>query len=450
MQTLLRKQAIKLYDLSMGRAFYKRLEELNRTQWLSRDEILAIQQKKLHALLTYAYQYVPYYRRVFDEVEFKPDDILTDLNAFHIIPTISKSIINQNFADLTTTDPTRQKDMSPNHTSGSTGQRLNFLQDNCYRDYVTADVHRHIGWTGWRFGESHAYLWGSSDESISQKALRTRLMDWVLNRFVTNAYALSEASLAAFVEEIQQKRPKVIFGYVSALTQFAEYVQCNNLRDIKFLGIISSAEVLRAEQRQLIETTFGCRVLDRYGTREVGGIGCECPEQPGLLHISAENAWVEVLDEAGQPAPVGEEGKVVITNFNNYAMPFIRYHTEDLGRLSDTVCCCGRGLPMMRVVSGRANDMLKTTDGRTIHASALSQMFYSVEGIKQFQIIQKDYEYIVVSLVEEDKLGAEALSFIENRVKELIGSNTRVEINLLESIPLKLSGKHRYIISELQ
>lgn len=448
MSSFARKQAIKLYDTLTGRSFLNRLEELNRTQWLSRDELLARQRDKLHRLLEYAYQHVPYYQRVFREISFTPADFLTDPASFQKIPTISKAVISENFDSMVTKDPARQKDLILNHTGGSTGRRLTFMQDSNFRDYVTADVHRHIGWTGWKFGEPHAYLWGADYEVATQKALRTRAMDWALNRFVCNAYTLSEASMAAFVEQIRQKRPKVLFGYASALTRFAQFVKDNGFDDIKFMGMLSSAEVLHKRQREIIEPVLGSRVLDRYGTRELGGIGCECSEHTGL-HISIEDVYVEVLRNE-QPVSPGEEGDIVVTNLNNYAMPFIRYHIEDLGRLSQTSCPCGRGLPMMEVVSGRASDLLKTKDGRVIHAAFFTHTFFDMSEIKQFQITQKNYDHIVVALVEQEKLGAERLNFIEHHIKNMVGPDARVEIQLMDTIPPKASGKHRFIVSEVQ
>lgn len=118
MISLARRQAINLYEIATGRRFLSRLAELNRTQWLSREKLLALQRDKLHRLLKYAYTFVPYYRRLFDKVGFQPSDILIDLDPFLKIPTISKAVINDHFDDLITTNPGRQKLLSQNFTGG--------------------------------------------------------------------------------------------------------------------------------------------------------------------------------------------------------------------------------------------------------------------------------------------------------------------------------------------
>jgi len=448
MSLSLRRQAINLYELVTGRHVMARLAELNRTQWLSREELLALQRDRLHRLLKYAYTFIPYYRHSFEQVGFQPGDILTDPASFQKVPTISKAVINDNFDDLVTTDPSRQKGLSRNSTGGSTGHPLIFMQDNNYRDYVTADYHRHMQWTGWKFGECHAYVWGADYEVATQQALRTRWMDWALNRFLTNAFTLSEESMTAFAREVRRKRPKLLFGYASALERFAEFAQEHHLEDIRFSGIVSSAEILYPDQREIIERTFDCGVLDRYATRELGGIACECPEHMGL-HISVEDVYVEILRD-GVPVPIGEEGDIVVTNLTNHGTPFVRYHVGDVGQLSDAVCRCGRGLPMMQVVYGRATDMFKTKDGQAVHGEFFTHLFYGISEVKQFQVVQKSYDHMVVSIVEKAPLPPERLVFLERAIKDVMRSDVKVEFQFLESIPLKASGKYRFTISEVE
>jgi len=446
--SFLRRQAIRLYERFSGRHVMARLAELDRNQWLSREELLACQQDKLYRVLKYAYIYVPYYQRTFDQVGFQPDDILTDPAAFQKIPTISKAVVNDNFDDLVTTDPSRQSELAQNSTGGSTGHPLVFIQDHNFRDYVMAGVHWHIGYTGWKFGECHAYLWGADYEAITQRTVRARLMDWSLNRFVCNAMTLSEESMMDFVRKIRRRHPRVLEGYSSALERFAKFVQAHDLDDVKFSGIISTAEVLYPRQRELLERTFGCDVLDRYATRELGGIACECLEHKGL-HIGVGEVYVEVLRD-GVPVPVGEEGDIVVTNLNNYGMPFIRYHTEDVGQLSDTVCPCGRGLPMMEVVHGRSSDMLMTKDGRMIHPAFWTHTFFDMPEVEQFQITQKSYGHIAVSLVEREKLRPDQLASLERHIKHTMGSDVNVEFEFLDVIPPRPSGKYRFVICEIE
>jgi len=448
MKLSLRQKAIDLYELFSSHRFTTCLAELNRTQWLSREELLTLQQAKLHRLLKYAYTFVPYYQHLFDQVDFQPDDLLTDPASFQKVPTLSKVAINHNFDDLITNDSIQRKRLFQKSTGGSTGRPLIFMQDYNFNDYRLADIRRHIQWTGWQFGECNAWIWGTDYELATQQELRTRLSNWVFNRLETNAFALSEESMTAFACKIQQKRPKVLIGYASALERFAEFVQEHHLDDIKFQGVISSAEVLSPKQREIIELIFGGEVLNRYGSREFGAIACECPEHMGL-HMSVENVYIEVLRD-GSPVPTGEEGDIVVTSLNNYGMPFIRYQQEDVGQLSNVMCRCGRGLPMMQVVIGRSSDMFKAKDGRVVHGEFFTHLFYGIIEVKEFQVIQKSYDLIIVSIVKRAPLPQDRLTFIERAIKDIMRSEVKVEFRFLESIPLGPSGKYRFTISEVE
>ncbi|MCP4538168.1 MAG: phenylacetate--CoA ligase family protein [Chloroflexi bacterium] len=450
MNAFIRRQVMKTYQLATGRRVLDCLNELNHTQWLKRDELLSLQRDKLYKLLTYAYHHVPYYRRTFDQVGFQPDDVLADLGSLSKLPLLTKSIIRENFDDMLTTESERRARMSRLTTGGSTGHPLIFMQDVKFRDYVTADTHRHIGWAGWQFGQLHAYIWGANFELSTSQSLRTRLIDWVLNRFLTNAYVLSEESLGAFAARVRRQQPRILYGYASSLYCFAQFVQEKSLDDITFDGIFSSAEVLYPGQRQLIEQTFRCKMFDRYGTRDLGGVACECDAHAGL-HASIENNYIEILQDLDSNEPVrpDETGHIIATNLNNYGMPFIRYSIEDMGTWSNVDHCpCGRELPLMNLVQGRHIDMFKTRDGRSVWGGFASPLF-GLEGIKQFQVIQKSLDLIVARIVKEGDLDQTQLDTIERTVKVALSDDVEIRFEFPDEILVQDSGKHRYTISEI-
>jgi phenylacetate-CoA ligase len=451
MSQLPRRPLIQLYQAVSGRRFLARLDELNRTQWFSREGLLALQQKKLHDLLTYAYHHVPYYRRLFDQAGFLPDMVLSDVDSLRRLPVMTKATIHEHFDDILTTEGRRRAGLSHLTTGGSTGHPLVFMQDSNFRDYVTADIHRHLGWAGWKLGQIHAYLWGTSFEVKASQAIRTRLMNWVLNRFVTNAYVLSEESMSAFVAQIRRRHPRVLFGYTSCLYRFAEFVRERSLDDIKFDAIFASAEELYPDQRTFIESVLGGRIFNRYGSRELGGISCECGAHTGM-HASIDNNYIEILRnlDSNEPARPGEAGHIIVTNLNNWGMPFIRYSIEDMGVWSTLdVCPCGRELPLMEMVQGRRADMFETRDGRSVWLAIAGPLF-GMKGIRQFQVIQKALDLVVVRIVKKGPLEESGLAEIERALHTALGDQVKVVIEFPDEIPVLESGKRRYVISELK
>ncbi|GAB4534169.1 MAG: phenylacetate--CoA ligase family protein [Anaerolineae bacterium] len=447
MNAFIRRQVMTGYQLVTNRRVLDRLDELNRTQWWSRDQLLDLQRDKLHRLLVNAYQYVPYYRRTFDEAGFQPDQVLSDLSSLRKLPILTKAIIRKNFDEMLTRDEKRRATMSRLTTGGSTGHPLVFMQDSNFRDYVTADIHRHLGWAGWQFGQRHAYIWGANFEVSTSQSLRTRLMDWVLNRFLTNAYVLSEESMMAFADRVRRDQPVILFGYASSIYRFAQFVREKGYEGITFKGIFSSAEVLYPGQRQFIEETFRCKMFNRYGTRDLGGVACECDAHTGL-HASVENNYIEILKD-GEPAQPGEAGDLIVTNLNNYGMPFIRYAIEDVGAWSPIDHCpCGREAPLMEVVQGRQIDMFKTRDGRTVWGGFASPLF-GMDGVKQFQLVQKSLDLVVARIVKDGELDEAKMAEIERTVHIALGDHVQVNFEFVDEIPVLGSGKHRYAISEL-
>jgi len=451
MNSSLSRAILKFHEKVTGRRILERLEELNRSQWYSRSQLRELQQEKLQRIVEYAYSHVPYYQRVFDQVGFHPNDLRQHPEAFSKLPILTKATIRENWNDLQTTDPEYRKRMSQLSTSGSTGQPLVFMQDANFRDAVTADIQRHIGWAGWKLGELHAFIWGASIKPSLTKKLRTELIDFVWNRFTTNAYFLTDDSMRAFAERIQRQRPKVLFGYASSIHRFAQFVQANpGYQDITFNGVFSSAELLLPSVRQTIEETFRCKMFDRYGTLELGGIACECQAHTGY-HISVENNYVEILRD-GEVVSPGEVGDIVVTNLNNYGMPFIRYSIGDGGSLyTGGDCPCGREAPKLQSVDGRKVDSFKIRDGRTVWAGFAGSAFRCLAhpSIKQFQVVQKSLDEMIVRLACQGEVPQTVQDEIVQAIRNLFGDTIVVHFEFVDEIPLLSSGKHQYARSEL-
>ena len=448
MNLSLRHQMIKLYELGTGRHFLTRLVELEKTQWLSREKLEALQQQKLYRLLDYADKHVPYYQRLFREVGFQPAEVLTNPDAWQKIPFLTKAIIRESFDDLMTTESERRQGMSQLSTSGSTGQPLKFMQDIQFRDNTTAELHHHLTWAGWQLGQPHAYLFGASFEAGYARNLRVQLMNLMLNRFVTNAYVLSEEKMHAFAAQAMRRRPRLLFGYASSLYRFAQFVGDHPEYKLDFVGsVFSTSEVLYPNQRQLIEGTFNCKVFNRYATRELGALACECPAHTGL-HVSVENVYIELLKD-GKPVGMGEPGDICVTNLNNYGMPFIRYQLADLAVWhSHEPCSCGRSHPMLKVAEGRHNDMFRTRDGRMIWGG-IGNPLWQMEGVKKFQFIQKSFDYVVVRIVKEGPMSQTQRAEVEKAVKFALGEQVQLNFEFPDEIPVERSGKHRYQICEI-
>jgi phenylacetate-CoA ligase len=450
MNSSLSRIALRLHEKLTGRRILMRLEELNRTQWLSRDELLALQQAKLQRVVEYAYRYVPYYRRAFEAIGFQPADLRRDPACLAHLPVLSKAIIRDNWHDMLTTEPERRRTLSKLSTSGSTGHPLVFMRDSDFRDYVTAECQRHISWAGWQLGTVQAFIWGAGLNPTLARSARTRMIDLVWNRFQTDAFNLTDKSMADFAEQVLRRKPRILFCYATSLHRFAQFVRSSSYPEMTFDGIFSSAEMLLPAVRTYIEETFHSRMFNHYGSNELGGVAGECKAHTGL-HISVEGHYVEILRDERQAQP-GETGDIIVTNLNNLGMPFIRYRVGDAGAwYSDHNCPCGRAAPMLNAIEGRIVDSFKTRDGRTVWAGFAGAAFRCLAdpSIKQFQVVQKSLDNMLVRLVPAGSIPQAVLDEITQTIQLTFGDNVTVHFELLDNIPPLPSGKHRYAVSEL-
>jgi phenylacetate-CoA ligase len=212
-------------------------------------------------------------------------------------------------------------------------------------------------------------------------------------------------------------------------------------------GIITSAEVLRDEDRVLIEEVFGAPIFNRYGTREVSVIASECDAHDGM-HIMAEGIYVEIVKNGKHCAP-GEIGEVVITDILNDAMPLIRYRLMDTTKWLARTCRCGRHLPRISNVAGRVNDFLVDMKGQLVVGPALALPIVGQRpSFRQVQIVQEELGKILfrVACGKDKTLSQDDRDFVLREVAAYLGEGMKVDFEYVDSIPHEASGK--YLLSK--
>ena len=435
-----------LYEAVSGRRILSKLRELEALQWKSRAELEALQLKKLRRLLNYAYENVPYYKRVFDERGLQPQSIHS-LDSFRRVPFLTKEIIQEHKDELVSR-AYRSDQLIPYHTGGSTGKPLQFYQDREQRDYGSAAELCCNRWAGWDFGKRTLRLWGHHAEVAATRRLWGRLRSFVLNDHTFDTFHFSEADMAALAKQMNVHPVQIIIAYASSLYQFARYLKESGTTVPAPDGIISSTDMLYPAQRSVIERVFGTRVFNRYGCREVHIIAAECPEHTGM-HIDITRLVVEFINDAGEPCRSGERGHIVITDLTNFAMPFIRYRIEDIGVPLDAPCPCGRGLPLMKELTGRKSDILRTPEGEFVSANALTTLLSAIPGLRQAQLVQERLDLLVVRVVKRAAYDEASEAEFRRQLERYFGPKMKFQFEYVDEIPPLPSGKYRFSISKL-
>jgi len=446
-QNFFRRITYSTVELIRGYNTLKCLNELKESQWLSKDEIKKLQWKRLENLLKCSYKNVPYYKKLFDNLDIKVGNGIT-LKEFQKIPLLDKEKINKNIEEIKSTSY-KPSNMTKNTTSGSTGEKLIFYTGKKRPNnnfYMEAAVLRNREWTGANIWDKQVHLWGAHMDISKSKKIKGRIMNFIFSTLILSTYNMDKETLNNYAEKINQYQPKILTGYASALYLFADFLDKSNIKINCLKGIISSAEVLYQHQRDKIESVFNCKVFNRYGCREFGTIAHECKEQNGL-HINSEHVYVEILDENGKPCKPGDKGEIVVTDLDNYAFPFIRYKIGDLSALSGENCTCGRGLPLLVKVEGRVWDIIVGKNNNRIVGTFW--LVYGIDGIKQFQVIQEKLGEIIVKLVVDDSFKEKEKQLLLKRIYDKCGKDMIVDLQFVEDIPISESGKHRFIISKV-
>jgi phenylacetate-CoA ligase len=288
--------------------------------------------------------------------------------------------------------------------------------------------------------------WGSPIELGKQDRVK-QWRDKVFRTQLLPAFEMSEPKLDQFIATIRAVKPRMLFGYPSALTHIAQHARKRNLKmdDLGIKVAFVTSERLYDEQRTTISNVFGCPVANGYGGRDAGFIAHECPS--GNMHVTADGLVVEIVNSDGQVQAPGVMGEIVVTHMYTGEFPFIRYRTGDVGVLGSTPCGCGRGLPLMKDIQGRSTDFVVASDGTVMHGLALIYVLRDLTGIKAFKVVQESRLLTRVLRVVDPAFQQQTVAQIVNEFKKRLGSDVSISVDLVDSIPPEASGKFRYVIS---
>lgn len=403
----------------------------------------ARQLDKLKRLLEYAGRACPYYRDLFRRLSFDPHDV-TAVGALAALPVLTKATVIAE-RDRLRDGLRTPRELVPNASGGSTGTTVTFFQDQQYLVNQVAAALYYDSLAGWSYGARTAYLWGAPQDA-GTRPWRQWAASWLTNTRGCDSFDMSDEMMERYHGDLARTRPRVMVCYAGSVYRFARFLDARGIRpNYPQHGIVSSAEVLHPHMRKTIERVFRVPVFDRYGSREVGLVAAECEAHDGL-HVNTDDVIVECQRDDPTQAP----GRLVITNLNTYAMPFVRYDIGDLGCLEDRACRCGRPGPLLSRVIGRTTDMFHTRSGRVMHGEYFTHLFYGMEGVAQFQFIQETLDTYRLKLVRNPSGWHDELEHVvRGKLAAVLGDAARVQVEYCDAIAPGPSGKHRFTISHV-
>jgi phenylacetate-CoA ligase len=431
------------YRQRFGAGFREEHALLKATEKASALQLELLQVSRLRRMLAHAAATVPFYRQRISSAAISALRA-GDCSAFQSIPVTEKFNLRQ--------DPTAflaggrvPRGAIRWNTSGTTGTPIQivYAPSSVSRQYAYVESYREQAGVS-RF-DRRAQFTGKMI-APGEHNHRYWRYDWASRALMLSTVHLDESTIPRYLSAIRQWQPRYLTGYPSAIALLAHYALRHRRYSVQIPAILTSAETLLPEQRDVIESAFSGRVYDQYGQTEMQSFWFECRYR--RMHAHPLFGVTEILRPNGEPAPPGETGDVVLTGLINPAMPLIRYRIGDRAAWSgEDLCPCGRAMPMIEAIEGRREDYLFSPQRGWV--GRMDPSLKGVTGVLECQFIQHRPNELQVLCVAAPDYSPLAQIQLEKNLLERLGDQMRIDFRLVPQIPRGANGKFRAVVCHL-
>ena len=441
--TVFSRVVFPVLELVLRRHISSTAAEYTSLQYGPYEQLKTRQEAKMRSLLHHAFENVPFYRIRFEQAGLKPDDIQT-IEDLPKLPVVTKEEIRANFPhQITATNISRHRRVL-GRTSGSTGKPLEFYWDNSFRDGSMAAFVFFDSWAGIKLGDRCLHVGLEYENTVTG-----RIFDFIQRKRYLFVLDMNENNIVEVCSQLAGMKVDVIEGYALKISWIAMVAKHNNIKIRPGKAVICTSQILPS--KKLLEDAFQCPVINRYGNLETcGAIAQNCLEG-NKLHVNTELCILEIVDDEGNTCPPGQRGRVIITDLNNWAMPFIRYDTED-GAAGGEPCSCGRTLPIIENLEPRLAQYIRTPSGNVVTSGNLGNFLFILNDYMpyfvKYQAVQESPDKVIFNFVPLQPVTQDLVSKLHEDLQLLFGG-VSVEVNAIDDIPVAPSGKEEIIKSKL-
>mgnify|MGYP001097944783 CR=1 FL=1 len=385
------------------------------------DKLKRLQENRLQSLVTHAYEKSALYRRKYDKAGINPKDIKTldDLPKLPFLESVDE-FLEPSLAENIAVSMEEVKEVTS--TSGTTtgfSRPVLFTHSEADKYY---DIEARARWMmGARPWDIVQVLTGF--ECCRMGYVTLGAMTFMLHcgrGILDNQIRLAQTVGVTVLEHI----PSLVLQYFERAKELGF-----DIRDSKLRLVSGAGEAWAEARKKNVKEKYGIPFRTLYGNVEVGLFSAECGEGKGM-HISADSFIVEIIDpETLQPLGLGQEGEMVVTCLNSEAMPLVRYRMGDMASiLPYEPCPCGRTLPRMSAVKGRAGDLIKVR-GKKFFPIDVEEVVASTSGLgDQYQVVlDKPGEQDKLKVRVEYRPEVENLPAVKHRFEEALNQELGVE-----------------------
>jgi phenylacetate-CoA ligase len=438
-------------------------EQLVYNEFLTTEQHYLQQSQNLQNIVKFAVNYVPYYRNLFQELGLSYYDI-KNIDDLTKIPILSQTNLLEKFKELTAEIlPQGEKLYGYTSSSGTTGRPkkvLSTFKNNLMFSILSQRNYRIAGFNP--LGKLATIRWNHSIPRLKNDKLNPdgetfRLNSWQYpgQFFYTGIQVFFNDTnpIEKKLEWLYKQQPHHLGTYSGTLEHLAlAYNHNYPIESLKSAFAIS--EMLTDSMEKIINSSFNIPVYQNYGLNEIGIIGMQCSEK--RYHVHTEHCLVEIINKEGKPCQNGEKGRIIITGLNNFAMPLIRYDTDDIAIALTDPCPCGRTLPSFGKIIGRYRRYHNLPDNTLFYLEKIWELIaempnHLISNLRQYQLHQYLNNNFELRLLIVDNLPEEFYQQISQKWQEIIkdkDQNIHLKIINVEQIPKAKSGKTDYFTSD--
>lgn len=425
-----------LYKKRYGKFYKETFTRLIQKDYSNHNEEKAFQKRTFQEFLKFSKENSKFYNELYKDININDIKTLEDIK---ILPILSKEDLRKNIEDIYTLE---EKNAIPSFTGGTTGKSLKVL-------FTSEDMQTRMAYL-----DAFKFRLGIKDPLKVKKATFSgrsiihndnhRNIFWrknyVYNQRLYSTFHLNETNLPFYVKNLNEFKPEVLNGFVSALSELAKYIKRKNLYIHSPKMIFTTSETLLDEHRVLFKEVFNCEVYNQYASAEGAPFITECKNRN--LHYNIDTGVIET----------DAMGNMIVTSFFTHGTPLIRYNIEDVIKFKEGKCNCGSSHPLVEKIEGRKVDFLYNNYKEKVSLSHLADVIKgNPSSIIKMQFIQNDYKKIDVKIVIDKDLFLEKHSeMIIKEMKYRFGDEMIINVIIETDIPREKSGKYQLIKNNIK
>jgi phenylacetate-CoA ligase len=399
-----------------------------------------IQSRKFLKILHYAHKNSPFYREFYKDIDLSQIKSVEDIDK---LPILTKELLKSNYDRIFTI---KEREGIKFYTGGTTGNPILVLKRK-------ADIQKRMAYLDAYKAEfgfinnkmPSARFFGKNIITYPPKNHVYWRNNYIAKQRLYSTYYLQEENLPYYVKDLNKFKPMAIDGFPSAIYTVAKYIIENKI-ELTFVprAVFTTSESLLPLYRETIEKAFHCMVSDQYASNEGAPFIIQC--EHGSYHEAIDTGVFEHIE-------TGYGMKLVVTGFDTFGTPLIRYDIGDLIETCDkTTCNCNSHHPVIGGIIGRDSNYLICKSKGRISQSQLSVLISELpKEVTKMQFQQKSLDRIEILVnlnidTDKEKLKKELL----NKLAFYLGRDMIYEIDFNKPIKRSNSGKFQLIINQME